>query len=236
MLVLAHLAARVRRYRGPAGQSMVPGAVLIALLSSLTAPALAGQVFLGLSAVDLQLEIDDTLDLGGETRFFSSRHRMHAGGRFTVHLGGDDGQTFYVGQFLGFGWGQSSFLLNWETPGLESYAPLESDITWGYVPYGVDLNLVLGDVLHLAAFVSAKWTFQKLTIDIDGEEFDGRAHKLVGSLGGMATVNLGVVRVSGGASLDHYLGADVDWEVDDVTFASRHTDPSVEYFVGVVLR
>jgi hypothetical protein len=230
--------ATARSASRPRSRWLLPlllGAVVMAAPSVSVAKG-GGHVFLGLSTMDLKLDIDDTLDIAGPTRFFSSRHRMYAGGRLTTHFGDAKGRTFYVGQFFGFGWGKSSFLLNWETPGVISYPPLDADITWGYFPWGIDANLVLGDVVHLAAFGSVKWIFQKLTIDIGGEDFTGTVHKLVGAYGAMATVNLGVVRVSGGASINHFLNADVDWEVDDLTFASRHTDPSVEYFVGVVLK
>jgi hypothetical protein len=214
--------------------------LLIGLILAVSVPRpVAAQddfVFLGLSAIDLKLDVDDTLDVAGPTHFFSSRHRMHAGGRFAGHFGKAGGRAAYLGQFFCFGWGKSGFLLNWETPGVLSYPPLDAGISWGYLGWGVDGNLVVGDILHLTAFASGRWFLQKLTIDIDGEDFDGSAHKLVGSLGGMASVNLGVMRLCGGASLAHFVNADVDWEVDDLTFASRHTDPSVEYFAGVVLK
>lgn len=214
--------------------------LLLGLVLAVATPRSAGAqddfVFLGLSAIDLKLDIEDTIDIAGPTHFFSSRHRMYAGGRFAGHFGKAGGRAAYLGQFICFGWGKTNFLLNWETPGVLSYPPLDAAIGWGYLGWGVDANLLVGDILHLTAFASGRWFFQKLTIDIDGEDFDGSAHKLVGSLGGMASVNLGVMRLCGGASLAHFLNADVDWEVDDLTFASRHTDPSVEYFAGVVLK
>ena len=194
------------------------------------------RVFLGVSVFDMKLDIDSTMDIAGPTRFFSSRHTLYAGGRIMVHSGRPFGKTFYIGQFAGFGWGKNGFLLNWETPGLISYEPLEADITFGYLPFGVDFNLVVADILQLSAFVSAKWMFQKLTIEIDGDEFDGKSSKLVGAVGGMAAIDLGGLTLSAGAGLNHFVNAKVEWDVDDITFDSEHTKPSVEYFAGVILQ
>jgi len=213
----------------------------VVLLAAVAQPSQAsgrngGHVFLGASALDLKVDIDTTLDVAGPTHFFSSRHQLHAGGRFTFHSGAPAGRVFYIGTFGGFGWGKNSFLLNWETPDVVSYEPLDSSISFGYLPFGFDYNLVLGDALQLSAFTSVKWIFQRFSLKIGGEEFDGTSSKLVGVLGAMATVNLGIARVSGGASLNRFLNSDVDWDVDDLTFESTHTDPSVEYFLGVVLK
>lgn len=214
-------------------------AVLLTLLLALPAvarPRAQSDVFLGASAVDLRLDIDTTLDIAGPTHFFSGRQRMHAGGRFAWHSGAASGRPLFLGRMFAFGWGKTSFAMNWEEPGVQSFDPLDASIRHGYVEYGLDGNLHLGSVLHLSALASGKWIVQNLALEVGGETYTGTVTKLVGALGAMATLDLGSVKVSAGVQRLHFLNDEVEWSVDDLDFDSRHAEPSLEYFAGVVFR
>jgi hypothetical protein len=217
-------------------------AVLLTLLTVLAAgpPAASGQApqpraVLAADVFDLQLEVDTTIDIMGETRFFSSRFQRYVGGRFTAHGALDPAKTFRVGSFGGFVWGKSAFLLNWEEPGLMSFDPLEASIATFSVPIGVELDLRLGDILCISPYASAKLMWLRMKISIDDEDFSGSAWKMGFDAGVRAALSLGSFTLTGGAGLTHILNDEIDFEVDDLTFNSKTAGSSPEYFLGVQL-
>lgn len=223
----------------------MPGTIRLLLILLLTlaavVPVAAGpgpspDVFLGASALDLKLDIDTNVDIAGPTHFFSGRKRMHAGGRMAWHTNAGPERLLFLGRMFAFGWGKTSFQMNWEEPGIQSFDPLDASISHLYLEYGLDGNLHLGRTLHLSALASTKWILQNLSLEVGGDSFHGTVTKLVGALGAMATLDLRRVRLSAGVQRLHFMNDEVEWNVDDLDFDSRHTEPSLEYFVGVVFR
>ena len=196
----------------------------------------AGGPFLGLNVLDLNLAIDTTADIGGETRFVSSRPNLYVGGRLVGYGGGRADRTISLGSYFGFCWGQSTYRLNWETPGVQSYPPLDASLVTVAVPIGMDLNLRVGNVLLVAPYAGGRFHWHRLNIDIDNEDFHGSAFKLAVEAGVKVSVSTGPVRIAGGAGLIHVLNDEIVFEVTDLDFDSRMTGSSPEYFLGVELR
>jgi len=191
------------------------------------------RILLAVDVFDLRLDFDTTLDILGETRFFSSRTNKYAGGRFMVHGGGTPEKTFFIGHFMGVVWGRSSFLMNWENPGLQSFEPLDSTLSTFAFPIGLDVNLKVGGFLTISPYASAKMMWLHLKVEIGDEDFSDTPLKLGFDLGCKVSVKLGGVSIAGGAGLTHILNEDIDFELDDVTFNSRTAGSSPEYFLGV---
>lgn len=213
--------------------------LFLPLLLSFPTDAQAGgnapRTLLALNVFDLNLDIDTTMDIGGETRFFSSRPNRYIGGRIMIHSGGPKEDTFFVGWFTGAAWGKSSYYLNWEEPGLQSFDPLESSISTFSWPVGVDFNFQIAGILSIAPYASAKFLWHRLSIEIANEDFSGSAIKLGLAAGCKLSIKVGSVAIAGGASLTHIVNDEIEFEVEDLTFDSHTTGSSPEYFLGVEL-
>ncbi len=205
----------------------------LAIGGSTEAVAGKGTSLLAFDVFELNLDVDTTLDIGGDTRFFSSRHRRNVGGRFMGHSRGSDGEKLYFGQFLGLMWGRSNFFLNWEEPGLQSFPPLDSSIATIAMPYGVDLNWRIGNLLVLSPYVSAKVMWLHMSLEIGSEDFSGNAFKLGVGAGLKVAVNLGKHTFVAGAGMTHILNEEIEFEVDDLDFDSKTTGSSPEFFLGM---
>jgi hypothetical protein len=190
---------------------------------------------LALDVFNTDLDFDTTLDIGGPTRFFSSRHNLYAGGRLMVHNGGKPDDTIFLGSFGGFFWGKTRFMMNWEEPGLLSFDPLDTSLgTMGFV-FGKDLNLRVGTFLTVAPYASAKGMWMHLNIEIGDEDFSGNAFKLGFDVGVKVTARLGSLNLAAGAGLTHILNDEIEFEVDDLTFDSKTSGSAPQYFLGVEL-
>lgn len=217
--------------------------VLFLVLPLLTTLAIGAEgarnnsrILVAVDVFDLKLDFDTTLDIAGETRFFSSRHNKYAGGRFMVHGGGSPDGTFFIGHLMGFVWGKSSFLMNWEEPGVQSFEPLDSAVSTFAFPVGLDVNLQLGGVLTISPYASAKMMWLRLKLEIGDEDFSDTALKLGVDAGCKVSINLGSFNIAGGAGLTHIFNEDIDFELDDLTFNSQTSGSSPEYFLGVEFR
>ena len=193
----------------------------------------AGNVVVAADVFELKLDFDTTIDILGETRFFSSRHNKYVGGRFMVHTGENVNKTFYIAGFTGFVWGKSSFLMNWEEPGLLSFDPLESSVSTFSWPIGVDFNLKLGGILGISPYASAKMMFLRMSMDVSDESYSDTAMKIGVDVGIRATLDFGKFAVTGGAGLTHILNEEIDFELDDLAFNSTTSGSSPEYFLGM---
>ena len=213
--------------------------VFLGLITALTiggaTEALAGNgnTLLAFDVFELNLDVDTTLDIGGDTRFFSSRHRRNVGGRIVGHSGGTSDKALYLGQFMGIMWGRSEFLLNWEEPGLQSFPPLDSSISTIAMPVGMDLNWRIGNVLVLSPYVSAKVMWLHMKLEIGSEDFSGNAFKLGLDAGLKVALNLGKYTFAAGAGMTHILNDEIEFEVEDLDFDSKTTGSSPEFFVGM---
>lgn len=211
-------------------------ACVLASSASAQTPVETGRFLLAAEVLDLRVDVDTTVDIMGETRFFSSRHNWYAGGRLIGHNAAKGGRTFYTGSFMGVAWGKSSFLLNWEEPGLQSFEPLEASFTTLAIPIGFDANLDLGGLLTLSPYASANLMWLRMKVEIDDEDFSGSALKLGLGAGLKVALQLGGIRVAAGAGWLHILNDEIDFEIDDsLTFKSRTSGNSPEYFLGVEL-
>jgi hypothetical protein len=224
------------------GRSRRLAAVVLAAAVLATGPALAesgspsrARVFCGFWAYELNYDIDCTLDILGPTHFFSSRQQEMAGGRMVLHAGADGRKHVWLGMFGGLAGTKSKFRLNWETPGVMSYDPLDASITTLTIPVGLELNVVLGNILHLAPYASAMWLVQLMQVKIQDNNFSGSTSKFAVGAGLEATLRLGKIRLTAGAGRAHVLGENMDIDVDDLTFSGRYTKPSTEYFAGVTI-
>ena len=65
--------------------------------------------------------------------------------------------------------------------------------------------------------------------------FNGSAWKIGADVGARAALDLGFMTLTGGAGLTHILGDEIDFEVDDLTFNSKTSGSTPEYFLGVEL-
>ena len=216
--------------------------LILPLLGILTAnaqtPEQPGHLLLAADVFDLNLDVATTLDIDGETNFFSSRHNRYAGGRIMIHnkrQGSQPDDTFYTGLFIGLMWGKSSFLLNWEEPGLQSFDPLDSTFTTFAFPIGFDFNLRLGGFLTLSPYVSTKFMTIKLNVEILDEDYGDTALKMGFDAGLKVAIKLGGIRLAGGAGLTHIMGEEIEFELDDLPFKSKTGGSSTEYFLGVEL-
>ncbi len=192
-------------------------------------------IVLAADVFELNLDFDTTMDILGETRFFSSRHNKYVGGRFMVHMGAKSEESFYVGTFTGIVWGKSGFLMNWEEPGLQSFEPLESSVSTFAWPFGVDFNLKIGGFLGISPYASAKMMILRLKLEIGDEDFSGSVFKLGFDAGVRVSLDFGSFTVTGGAGLTHILNGEIEFELDDVEFDSKTSGSSPEYFLGVEL-
>lgn len=191
------------------------------------------RALLALDVFDLKLDIDTTMDIGGETRFFSSRHNKYIGGRFMIHSGGPKSENFFVGWFTGFTWGKSGFYLNWEEPGLQSFDPLDASISTFSWPVGVDFNFQIAGIVSIAPYASAKFLWHRLAIEIADEDFSGSAIKLGLDAGCKISIKVGSVAIAAGAGLTYIVNDEIEFDVDDLTFDSYTDGASPEYFLGV---
>jgi hypothetical protein len=197
----------------------------------------SGSVLLAADVLDLKLDVDTTVDIGGETNFFSSRHNKYAGGRIMVHNTKNAGRAFYTGSFMGFVWGKSSFLLNWEEPDLLSFPPLDSSFFHLAMPIGFDANLDLGGWVTISPYVAMRMIWLNMKVTISDEDFSGSAFKMGADAGVKAAMQLGSLRLAGGAGWARILGEDIDFKMDDsLTFNTQTNGSSIEYFVGVELK
>lgn len=218
------------------------GLIAPAIAQTTTEPATEtstqiGSTLLAVNVFNLKVDVDTTVDIFGQTHFFSSRHNQYAGGRLTAHGGRQKGKLFSTCGFGGFTWGKSSFLLNWEEQGLEPFEPLEANFWTAATILGMEANLSLGDLLTVSPYVSSRLIWLRLNVAIDDEDFYGNAWKVGLDAGLKVTVNLGKVRLAGGAGLTHILGKDIDFEMDDsLTFNSFTRGSSSEYFLGVEMQ
>lgn len=192
-----------------------------------------GNTLLAFDVFELNLDIDTTLNINGDTRFFSSRHRRNVGGRFMGHSRGSEDKTLYFGHFLGLMWGRSNFLLNWEEPGLQSFPPLDSSITTIAIPYGIDLNWRIGSLLVLSPYVSAKAMLLHMQLEISNEDFSGNAFKLGLDAGLKVALNLGKHTIVAGAGMTHILNDEIEFEIEDLEFDSKTSGSSPEFFLGM---
>jgi hypothetical protein len=218
---------------------IVPFVLLIILFCSLSAMAqtTTGGVLLAADVLDLKLDVDTTVDIDGETNFFSSRHNKYAGGRFVVHNTRNADRTFYTGSFMGFVWGKSSFLLNWEEPGLLSFPPWDSSFFHLAMPIGFDVNLDLGDWVTISPYAAMRMIWLRMKVTVSDEDFSGSALKLGADAGVKAALQIGGLRLAGGAGWARILGEDIDFEMyESLTFNTRTNGSSIEYFVGVELK
>ena len=196
----------------------------------------SGFSVLAADVFELNLDFDTTLDIQGETRFFSSRHNKYVGGRIVGHFADNVNKTFYKTTFFGIVWGKSSFLMNWEEPGLVSFEPLEASVSTISFPLGVDLNLNIGNFLKISPYVSAKMMFLRMNLEIGGDDFDDTVIKLGFDAGARVTLTLGKWALTAGAGLTHILNEEIEFELDDsVTFESHTSGSSPEYFLGLEL-
>ncbi len=194
------------------------------------------RVFLGTWIFDMGYQVDSLNDIGGPTHFFSSRFQNYAGGRIVGHSGTKRGRRIWLGKFGGLAWTQSKFKLDWEVPDVMSLDPLKASLLSFAFPIGMELNLALGKVLHIAPYASVTWLYQNMKVTISDKDFHGSVSKLALTAGAEASVNLGKFLVTAGAGRVQVVGKDVDFDVDDVTFTGRYTSHSTEYFAGVTLR
>jgi len=195
-----------------------------------------GHVIFAANVFELNLDFDTTLDIQGDTRFFSSRHNKYVGGRITAHVGDNTESTFYRTTMAGFVWGKSSFLMNWEEPGLISFDPLESAITTYMMPIGMSLNLNLGGFLRISPYFSAKMMLLHMSLEIGDEDFSDNAFKVGIEAGLRVSLVVGEFGITAGAGLTHILNGEIEFELDDsVTFMSRTSGSSPEYFLGLEL-
>ncbi len=192
-----------------------------------------GNTLIAFDVFELNLDIDTTLDIGGDTRFFSSRHRRNVGARFMGHSRGAEDKTLYFGHFLGLMWGRSNFFLNWEEPGLQSFPPLDSSIATVAIPYGIDLNWRIGSIFVLSPYVSAKVMWLHMKLEISDEDFSGNAFKLGLDAGLKVALNLGELTFVAGASMTHILNDEIEFEIEDLEFDSKTTGSSPEFFLGM---
>jgi hypothetical protein len=190
---------------------------------------------MAVNVLDLNLDVDTTLDIGGSTRFFSSRHQPYAGGRITAHTVPSAGKFFKLSGFGGLTWGKSAFLLNWEEPGLQSFTPLEGSFWHFAVPLGMDATVQLGNFFRIGPYASAKMMWLRMNVRISDEDFSGSSFKIGFDAGVRAALNLGKLTLTGGVGWNHILNDEIEFDVDDLTFDSRTSGSSPEYFLGVEL-
>ncbi len=192
-----------------------------------------GTLVLAADVFELNLDFDTTIDIFGETRFFSSRHNKYVGGRLMVHMAEDVNKTIYIAPFTGIVWGKSSFLMNWEEPGLLSFDPLESSVSTFSWPVGVDLNFNLGGFLRISPYASAKMMFLRMSMDVSDETYSDTAMKLGFDAGVKVSLGVGNFAITGGAGLTHILNGEIDFDLEDLKFESQTSGSSPEYFLGV---
>jgi len=210
--------------------------LLILMILTMFPPAsnAKGDLLVALDVYDLKLDIDTTLNIGGETHFFSSRHNRHIGGRLMAHSEPPENDSLYFGTFIGLMWGKSSFLLNWEEPGLLSFPPLDSSISTLAMPFGYDLNLRLGNFLTISPFASIRAMWLHMDLEISNEDFKGNVLKLGFDGGCKLALDFGSFKVAAGASLTYIVNSEIEFEIEDLNFDSETTGESVEYFLGMV--
>ncbi len=196
--------------------------------------AAKGEFLAALDVFDLKLDVDTTLNINGETRFFSSRPNRHIGGRLMAHSGRAEGGSFYLGHFLGLMWGKSSFLLNWEEPGLQSFPPLDSSISTLAMPIGMDLNLRIAGFLTISPYASIKAMWLHMDLEINNEDFKGNLLKLGLDAGCKVSLDFGKLQIAAGAGLTYIVNSETEFDIDDLNFDSEVTGNSPEYFLGVV--
>ena len=215
---------------------VLPGLILVLTLATVStahAELEGGRSLFALNVIDLNLDIDTTMDIAGETHFFSSRPNRYLGGRITAHTGGATEKLFSIGPAFGIVWGKSSYLLNWEEPGLRSFPPLEASITTVAMPIGMDFNLRLAGFLTISPYLTTKLMLLRMNLEIDNEDFSGSAFKLGLDAGLKVAVDVGSIRVAAGAGLTHIVNDEIEFEVEDLTFDSKTSGSSPEYFLGV---
>lgn len=209
------------------------------LLGTVTSASLAAKnqptSVMALNVFDLKLHVDSTMDIGGETRFFTSRPNRYVGGRFMVHTGQKSEAFFSRGTYTGFCWGKSRYNLNWEEPGLASFEPLDTSIGTLAWPLGMDFNFRLGKFMTISPHVGARMMLLRMSLEIGNEDFSGNSFKLGLDAGVKIVLRLGSFNLAGGASLTHILNEEIEFDVDDLTFDSKTTGSSPEYFLGVEL-
>lgn len=193
------------------------------------------RVYMGTWMLDLNYDIDCTLDVLGPTHFFSSRQHQNVGGRLMVHGGGKRGNSFWLGFFGGIQGTRNSFLLNWETPGEISYDPLDASITTVTFPLGLEANFALGRTLSISPYLGVHWAFFLMKLEVGDTSFNGTTSK-PGTMGGVeVSLRLRGFRVTGGLGQFRVFGDEMEIDVDDMVFAGRFDGPSTEYYLGVTL-
>jgi hypothetical protein len=207
--------------------------IALVLIGNTSAIAGNGRALVAFDVFELNLDVDTTLNINGDTHFFSSRHNRYIGGRLIGHSAGSPDDALYFGKFFGLMWGKSSFLMNWEEPGIQSFPALDTSISTLAMPFGFDLNWRIGNVLIISPYASVKGMWLHLNVDIGGEDFKGNAFKLGLDAGLKVALNIGKYRFAAGGGLTHIVNDEIEFEVDDLDFDSTTSGASPEYFLGM---